>query len=56
VIRGTRTSVELVLRKLAAGHGPEEILRRHPRLTLEDVRTAQTYAADFVAGEEVAFG
>lgn len=56
VIRGTRVPVELVLRKLAAGQDPREILRQHPRLTLEDVRAAQAYAADLVAGEEVAFG
>jgi uncharacterized protein (DUF433 family) len=56
VIRGTRVPVELILRKLAAGQAPEDILRQHPRLTLEDIRAAQAYAADLVAGEEVAFG
>jgi uncharacterized protein (DUF433 family) len=56
VIRGTRVPVELILRKLAAGQGPDEILRQHPRLTPEDIRAAQAYAADLVAGEEVAFG
>jgi uncharacterized protein (DUF433 family) len=56
VIRGTRITVELILRKLAAGQTPEEILRQHPRLTLEDIRAAQAYAADLVAGEEVVFG
>jgi uncharacterized protein (DUF433 family) len=56
VIRGTRIPVELILRKLAAGQTPDEILRQHPRLTLEDIRAAQAYAADVVAGEEVAFG
>jgi uncharacterized protein (DUF433 family) len=56
VIRGTRIAVELILRKLAAGQTPEEILRQHPRLTLEDIRAAQAYAADLVAGEEIVFG
>jgi uncharacterized protein (DUF433 family) len=56
VIRGTRIPVELILRKLAAGQSPEEILRQHPRLTLEDIRAAQGYAADMIAGERVAFG
>jgi uncharacterized protein (DUF433 family) len=56
VIRGTRIPVELILRKLAAGQSPEEVLRQHPRLTVEDIRAAQGYAADVVAGEEVAFG
>ena len=56
VIRGTRITVELILRKLAAGQSPEEILRQHPRLTLAGIRAAQAFAADLVAGEEVVFG
>ena len=56
VIRGTRFPVELILRKLAAGESPEEILRQHQRLTPEDIRAAQGYAADLIAGEEVVFG
>lgn len=50
VIRGTRVSVELVLRKLGAGMSPESILADHPRLTLDDIRAAQTFAADRLAG------
>lgn len=46
VIRGTRIPVELVLRKLGAGMMPEAILADHPRLTLEDIRAAQAFAAD----------
>lgn len=50
VIRGTRVPVELVLRKLGAGMRPEAILADHPRLTLDDIRAAQTFAADHLAG------
>jgi uncharacterized protein (DUF433 family) len=46
VIRGTRVPVEIVLRKLGAGMSPDEIMADHPRLTLEDIRAAQTFAAD----------
>ena len=46
VIRGTRVPVELVLRKLGAGMSPEAILVDHPRLTLDDIRAAQAFAAD----------
>jgi uncharacterized protein (DUF433 family) len=56
VIRGTRIPVELVLRKLGAGLSIEEILADHPRLTLEDVRAAQAFAADYLANEELIFG
>jgi uncharacterized protein (DUF433 family) len=33
VVRGTRISVELILRKLGASMSPELILADHPRLT-----------------------
>ena len=56
VIRGTRITVEQVLRKLAAGMSPEDIARDHPRLTVDDIRAAQAFAADFLADEEIAFG
>lgn len=56
VIKGTRVPVELILRKLGAGVAPEAIVRDHPRLTLDDIRAAQTYAADYIADEEVSVG
>jgi uncharacterized protein (DUF433 family) len=46
VVRGTRSPVELVLRKLGAGMTPDTMLADHPRLTLDDIRAAQAYAAD----------
>jgi uncharacterized protein (DUF433 family) len=50
VVRGTRVPVELVLRKLGAGMPSEAILVDHPWLTIEDVRAAQAFAADYLAG------
>ncbi len=35
VIRGTRLTVELILRKLGAGMTADEIIADHPRLTIE---------------------
>ena len=52
VIRGTRITVELVLRKLGEGATEAELLEAHPRLTREDIRAAMTYAADSLAHEE----
>ena len=43
VIRGTRITVELILRRLADGNSLAEILEDHPRLTAEDVQAALTY-------------
>jgi uncharacterized protein (DUF433 family) len=53
VIRGTRVTVELILRKIAAGLTEKEILEHHPHLTVEDVRAAAEYAADQLAGEDI---
>ncbi len=53
VIQGTRVTVELILRKLAAGMGEADIIRHHPHLTPEDIRAAAAFAADHLAGEEV---
>jgi uncharacterized protein (DUF433 family) len=56
VIRGTRVPVELVLRKLGAGLAPEVIVSDHPRLTLDDIRAAQAFAADYLADENIVYG
>lgn len=53
VIRGTRITVELILRKLAEGAGEAELLEDYPHLTKEDIRAAVAYAAASVAHEEI---
>ena len=52
VIRGTRLTVELILRKLSEGAGEEDIMEAYPRLTREDIQAAIRYAADTFAHEE----
>ena len=52
VIRGTRLTVELILRKLSEGAGEEDIMEAYPRLTREDIQAAIRYAADTLAHEE----
>jgi uncharacterized protein (DUF433 family) len=56
VIRGTRVPVETVLRKLGAGMSAEAIISDHPRLTLDDIRAAQAFAADYLADEVMVYG
>jgi uncharacterized protein (DUF433 family) len=53
VIRGTRVTVELILRKLAAGMTEQQIVAHHPHLTVEDIRAAAAFAADHLAGDEI---
>lgn len=53
VIRGTRITVELLLRKLAEGASETDLLQDYPHLTTEDIRAAVAYGAASVAHEEV---
>jgi uncharacterized protein (DUF433 family) len=53
VIKGTRLSVEHVVRELANGHTPDELVDLYPRLTHEDIRAALAYAAAVLADERV---
>ena len=52
VIRGTRLTVELILRKLSEGATERELLEAYPKLTREDIHAAMRYAADALAHEE----
>jgi len=46
IVKGTRITVEMIVRKLGGGMTPEEILQDHPHLTPDDIRAAQAFAAD----------
>jgi uncharacterized protein (DUF433 family) len=52
VIRGTRITVELVLRKLGEGATQQELLEAYPHLTDRDIQAAITFAADSLAHQE----
>lgn len=55
VIRGTRIPVELIVRMIAQGISPQEILADYPRLETEDITAALHYAAASLAHEDVYF-
>ena len=55
VIKGTRITVEHILRKLGGGMTPDEIIKDHPHLKKEDIFAAEEFAADYLAREEVVF-
>jgi uncharacterized protein (DUF433 family) len=52
VIRGTRISVEMILRKLSERATEAELLESHPGLAPEDIQAAMRFAADTLAHEE----
>ena len=53
VIRGTRITVEHILRCLGAGESADDIVANYPPLTTDDIRAAQAFAADHLANESV---
>jgi uncharacterized protein (DUF433 family) len=53
VVRGTRITVEFVLRKMAQGASVAELLDGYPHLQPEDIRACLEYAADLTANEEL---
>ena len=53
VIKGTRITVELILRKIADDYSEADLLEAYPHLTREDIRAAIAYAADVVALEDI---
>jgi uncharacterized protein (DUF433 family) len=55
VIRGTRITVDLILRKLAEGASYDDILNAYPHLAIEDIRAALAFAADTVSHETILF-
>jgi uncharacterized protein (DUF433 family) len=52
VIRGTRITVELILRKIADGVDEAALPAVYPTLTKDDIQAAVTYAADSLAHEK----
>lgn len=53
VIKGTRITVEFLMRKLADGFTVDEILEMYPHLSLKQILAAFAYAADIIANEIV---
>ena len=55
MIRGTRITVDLLLRKLSEGATEADLLDAYPHLAPDDIRAALAYAADTVSHEEIVF-
>jgi uncharacterized protein (DUF433 family) len=53
IIKGTRITVELIMRKLAGGNTIEDLLTSYPHISKEQIFAAFEYAADLIANEEV---
>ena len=52
-IKGTRITVELILRKLGAGRSFADLREAYPKLSEDDLRAALAFAADYMQHETV---
>jgi len=52
IIKGTRITVELLMRKLANGYEIDDLLKSYPHLEREQILAALEYAADMIASED----
>ena len=55
VFKGTRLTVEHILRELGTGMSQDELFDNYPNLKPEHVQAALRYAADVVAMDQVIF-
>jgi len=53
VIKGTRITVEIVLRKLSDGFSKNDILEMYPHIKTEDIQACIAYAAEVIESEKV---
>lgn len=52
VIKGTRITVELILRKIAGGYSFNEIIEMYPHITKEDILPCVSYAVSVIESED----
>ena len=52
VIKGTRITVELVLRKIAGGYSFDEIIEMYSHITKEDILASVSYAVSVIESED----
>jgi uncharacterized protein (DUF433 family) len=53
VIKGTRITVALILKKLSEGATPTELVEAYPNLTLASISAVLAYASDIVSNETI---
>lgn len=53
IIKGTRITVELIMRKLAGGYTLDQLITNYPHINKDQIFAAFEYAADLIANEEV---
>ena len=55
VIKGTRITVELIIRKLGEGATYKDLLDAYPNLKKEDIHSALLFAAEYISNETLIY-
>jgi uncharacterized protein (DUF433 family) len=53
VIKGTRITVALILKKLSEGATAEDLIKAYPHLTITSISAVLAYASDVVSNETI---
>lgn len=53
IIKGTRITVELILKKLSEGATVEDLLKMYPQITSKQIMAVLDYAATIISNEEL---
>jgi uncharacterized protein (DUF433 family) len=53
IIKGTRITVETILRKLSNGYTISQIIEAYPHINETQILACLSYASDLVANEEI---
>jgi uncharacterized protein (DUF433 family) len=53
IIKGTRITVELILKRLSEGAQKEQLLEDYPHLEESDILASLAYSADAISKEEL---
>lgn len=53
IIKGTRITVDMIIKLIAQGLTIDEILEDYPNLKKEDIKAALIYVAEVIEGENV---
>lgn len=52
-VKGTRNTVELILKKLDEGYSNNELMEAYPELTIQDIQEVLTYAYATLPNEKI---
>lgn len=53
VIKGTRITVEFIVKKMSEGMEVNEIIAEYPPLTRDDIMACLAYSADVISRDEI---